>query len=384
MSNRSVISEKAVLLKNPVSLGTMFLCGSAVFFVGEISLPLASPSYVVLLAIALVGAVTVIRTNRFVASWPLFVLVAGGLFVLLGIQETRYGLASGIVNEVARVVVPILYYPIAMRLFTMMRPRDRHHVVLQTQRFLLAFFALELGTRLALTVLYGQFTLATFYVFKPHSLFFADSNFPGYLLALNVAFLVIVRRFFQVPRRYVVFTLVLVVFTFSRASTITSIAVVFLDWADRHLSKPIFVGGFVAATLAGSVLVGVVQEYDTSFFTKLKIWQEFIRHYTESAPQQALLGIGSGNLRTVFRYASHTIAGLAVELGILWVVLIMLLNLWLAARSRWRALLLVFASLFPGAFSLYPIAYNALFFALVAFVTVLATEQLPAPRIREE
>jgi hypothetical protein len=202
----------------------------------------------------------------------------------------------------------------------------------------------------------GEFDRA-FYNYK-FSLFFVDSNNVGLALLCLIALMLVFHE--SVGGKRIFFAYLLMFATISRASILAALCqyAIYKLWRFRRWALVVIaVVGVVAILTAMSAFVSSgpedIQEADPSFATKLMLLQKMGDIYSEAPLQSRLFGFGAGNTEGLIAFAAHNIAvTLTVEFGIVGSMLVMV-YVWLLARSSVLAGYLLIVPILINGFSLF-------------------------------
>jgi hypothetical protein len=288
------------------------------------------------------------------------------LFSLLVVQTTFTVHTFGFFNEVGRIVYPFLVCLIVF-------------IVSKTNKFKIEVYLLTLVFLLSVDTFYRLYfvnnvffpTLSRYEV-KGGGLIYADSNFTAFI-AGALFFLVdkykeklkkyLLIKFFSISivflsasfAAYAAFIFAFFYKLFSSRNLITKIGICFLG-----VCTFIFVIGFQYAYF--ETYLNAYQ--DGSLKTKIEILKYFTSFLSYSDKINLFFGVGFGNFRYYNHYAhaSHSILGLFVEGGIIFLLLSVLFYSILAFQKENRAA--IFFIIISG-LSMYPIAYLAPLYSLL-------------------
>lgn len=158
-----------------------------------------------------------------------------------------------------------------------------------------------------------------FYMFKDGGLN-GDSNTMGVFCCIVFAVMYYLRKLRIVPKTYVVFSFAMSILSFSRASLVSCIAVVLFD--KFFLSaKPFVKFTMIFFAIAGIFFAFNIFLNDTSFLTKLDIFEKTYKYALLCDMHEFLFGIGPNNSTQVLGLYAHNIWSITfIEYGFLQVI----------------------------------------------------------------
>lgn len=285
------------------------------------------------------------------------------LLIIVG-QNIIYELKHGIINEIGRHIIPLLYITLLLSLSERYDNRNLDKLAHRFIRFNVYLLSFEGFFRITKSILSGAG--GSFYAYKGNSILFPDSNFVG----LQIVGLYLFIEFFFTKKtiytKYKAILLILLVLTFSRTAYLILLPfLIWKLWKNTHLLLKIFVStigsfGFVIALI--KIYNDIVE--DGSFKTKVKIYENFIDLFIDDLNNTTFfLGIGSGNLISIINRESHNLIGLTFEMGFIWVIIFMGTIIYLGKISGKKGILYVSLLMISGIISLLPITYMTFHYA---------------------
>ena len=299
--------------------------------------------------------------------------------ILLLTQAISHPLKYGVVNEVGRHVIPFVILVMAIDMV-----RSRGFVELQglARIFILsAFWMLMVETIVRVGLSFMQVGVSlNFYAYKYNSLLYPDSNFTAINILVLMVFVDQSKKMSEsmfsnsswVLIRWIL--LAGLILTFSR----TAYLIYALYFSFRLIvsyRKSVFKMLFsIALMLALVILIGPVYSAiveDGSFLTKIDILSAAM-DFVDGKFGSYMLGVGSGNLLDYIDRESHNIIGLMMEMGFIWLLILLLILVFLAFRGGKYTAWLAFPVVLSGVTALFPIAYLGFYFVACALLTAMA------------
>lgn len=308
-----------------------------------------------------------VKINRFQFLILFFVFII--LIILIFQKEYMYH-RNGLLNEVFRNIFWLLYGFIFAGLVSNIRKiSDWSYVINKSIPFILFIFFVESLYR----IYSGLGSGFNFYNFKFNSLLYPDSNFVAINLLILYIFVDKFCSYISGYKIHKILLIFLILLCFSRTVYLIFIFYIFSKnfnfLGKKSYKKWIFIVSSIFVTILGVFLIfNDLYSYiitDGSFLTKLEIFENFTKYFFSDG-LTFLFGVGSGNLIDFTGRESHNLFGLTIEMGVVWIVLIIILftNFLREKNFSW----IVMAVLFSGFSSLFPMTYLTLFICLFILV----------------
>lgn len=286
-------------------------------------------------------------------------------------QSIFIGLRTNILNEIGRHLIPFLYYFLSSYIFNSIDKDKLNYFGKQFIRFNILILLIEMALRLVRSILaYGITT--NFYNYKLFSILYPDSNFTGiHILVLFFFDLYWTNKNnLCIPFFNKILYFLLIILTFSR----TAYAIYFMFYilliAKKNRLFRYIVISILLLCIPLIVSLATIVFKDGSFKTKLEIFFSFIEIFAKNNLTKILFGFGSGNLINVIGRESHNFFGLAIEMGIVWFILILIALINLIKNNKQKMTDLYFIIFVSGFISLFPITYLTIFFSVIAYINV--------------
>lgn len=287
--------------------------------------------------------------------------------IIIG-QNFTYDLKHGVINEIGRHIVPLLYTSLLLSLSEKYDTNNLERLAHRFIKFNVYLLSFEGFFRIVKSVLSGAG--GSFYDYKGNSILFPDSNFVGLQI---VGLYLFIELFFKknIYTKYKIVLLILLFLTFSRTAYLILLPFLIWNlWKKIHLLFKILItavggAGFVIALIK---IYNDITE-DGSFKTKVEIYEKFIELFIDDLNSTTFfLGIGSGNIIYSINRASHNIFGLTFEMGILWLIIFIGAFFYLGNLSGKKGLLYVFIIMISGIVSLLPITYMTFHYTILVLL----------------
>ena len=338
------------MIKKNTYLLYVYMISSIIYFNGLIKYPQLSPAIIIgVLFVILYFIVNLINKNRYFNIWVfIFLICFISSLGFITYQFKTLEMVSNYFNEIGRITLPF-FIPIGCFYFLgKTRLNDISKVIFVVS----VIFFINALVRLFISSGFDLYSLKS-------SVFFADSNYDGYLsllLYMLISSSSLINK--TVIKRILFLSCIL---SFSRSVWIGIFVYEFIRLSYKY-KWLIYVWGALVPLLLGymyNIYLDITT--DGSYITKFEIINMF-NLWLNNNGSNVFLGVGSGNIMTIFPRGSHNIFGLSVELGVLFIS-VYLIFVFLFCKSFVKDYFLVlFVILLTGGVSFYPIAYMQIFF----------------------
>lgn len=279
-------------------------------------------------------------------SQMLFVISGVIGLILLYQSQTSY-LKFSIVNELGRLLLPLITVASILSFLNgSMQIAKLRRVI----RFLIFLLLLDCLWRLYLNG--GILPIASRYSLKFGGLLFVDANFNGWIAAI----LYLYRTHLMLSNRDRIFLLFLILYSFSLAVYGGLVLTLIIRFVHRYPQI------FRTVLYLFIIAIGVVFGFnikDGSFATKVDIALSSFNLVYGASWNMLLFGLGSGNLKDFIGHGSHTMIGIAAEMGLVFVLIWFLLfkKCYMFKEANRTPLFFIIST---GLISLWPVAYMSL------------------------
>lgn len=266
--------------------------------------------------------------------------------VLLYQYETSY-LKFSIINELGRLLLPLISVAVVLGF---LKGTIKLISLQKLARIFIFLLLVDCLYRLFLNG--GIVPYGSRYSLKFGGLLFVDANFNGWISAIIYLF----RSRLGISKRNRLILLFLIVYSFSLAVY----GGLLLIWVIRYFRNTSFLIRLILSSIIVLLVAGfVVNTNDGSFMTKIDIATSSLGFISGASWDLLLFGLGSGNLKDFFGHGSHTMFGIAAEMGLVFMVFWFYI-LHKSYRLREVNKYPIIFILFTGMFSLWPVAYMSL------------------------
>lgn len=266
--------------------------------------------------------------------------------ILLHQSQTSY-LKFSILNELGRLVLPLISVAVILSFLNgSMQLANLRSVV----RLLIFLLLLDSLFRLYLND--GFLPIANRYSLKFGGLLFVDANFNGWIAAILYLF----RAHLMLSNRDRIFLLYLILYSFSLAvygGLAFTFIIRFVERAPENFRIFLYIFVIILGIILG------LNINDGSFDTKVDIAINSFDIIYSASSDLLFFGLGSGNLKDYLGHGSHTMIGIALEMGLVFVLLWFLL-LKKCFKYKEENKLPMFFIICTGLLSLWPVAYMSL------------------------
>ncbi|TGG88019.1 hypothetical protein [Geotoga petraea] len=294
----------------------------------------------------------------------IYILIGLSILFLFFVQDIRGDLADGYLKGLARIYIPMLYYPLTIHL---LRNEDKDILFKIINIFIKINIFMYFIDFIYRFINVGYISFQNFYIYKYNSIFYADSNFIAVMILGMFFFLRSLEEIYKInynKEKLILFILLL--FTFSRAAIVSFIILNFFKIKKYSILEKVMI--FLLLSLL-SFLLWLFFSDDGSLITKFEIIDFSIRIMSENIGN-FIFGIGSGNLKNVFIRESHNLIGLTAELGFLG-ILIYSFNLWYIYKQIKIYFIYIFLPILISGLSMFPITYLSPIYIMFAFIFLI-------------
>lgn len=340
------------------------ICFSGFFLVGLNKY--FSPIYIIFILSVLLFFINILHRKKMCdKSFKILVFGILPILLILLFQNIYYGLKYGILNEISRHTMSLLYICI---LYFFINKKSLDYKLLSEYfiKFNMFLLLIEAFYRFLMNIIYNDGLSFGIYSFKMHSLLYIDSNFVGLHILGLFMFITIFNKHFGILKYnslYLFLCIILLAFTFSRTVYIIFMLYLLIKYFNKYNKYKIFkIIFFISLILFIAILIHLISD-DASFLTKLYILNEFINiFFYNTSLLTFLFGIGSGNSIDVINIGSHNLFGLIIEMGFIWFVVYIYILYILIRKKLKDNVLFLLPVLISGLISILPIAYMSFYY----------------------
>lgn len=359
-----------MITSNTYPIKNIYIINFLVIFSGTFLVGLNkyfSPIYVIFIFSFVLFCINILqkKTIQYDSFRILLYSVLPILLILL-IQNNYLGLKYGIVNEIGRHIVPLLYISILYFVIN----NKVINIKLLCQYFIkfnMLLLIVELFYRIMLSIKYNGITFQ-YYSYKFESLIYPDSNFVGLHILSLYFFIKIYAKHYNLKyeKLYYILSIALLIFAFSRTAYLIFIFYLIIKIISKY-KKSIFRFFITIIFLSIIIIVSfdVISDIldDGSFKTKLYIFNEFMNiFFLNISIFTILFGVGAGNLVDIIGRESHNLFGLIFEMGFIWLIVYIYTLYILIGKISKNAFLFLLPIIISGLFSLLPLAYMSFYY----------------------
>jgi len=346
-----------------LQITTILLTFSSFFLYGFLGSSFFQPIYLGLM-LTVFYILMSLKYTKISSSMIIYILIGLSFLYLFFIQDIRGNLADGYLKGLARIYIPMLYFPLTVHLLKNKGKSVLLKIINIFIKVSIIIYFIDFFYRFTSV---GYISFQNFYVYKYNSIFYPDSNFSAVIILGFIFFLRSLEHIYKINyTKEKIILLVLLFFTFSRAAIVSYIFLYFFKLKKYSFLEKLVL---IILLLILSYCIWLFFSDDSSLITKFEIIDFSLKVMFENV-NNFLFGIGSGNLKNIFIRESHNLIGLAAELGFIGII-IYVFNLWYIYKKIGIYFIYIFLPILISGFSLFPITYLSPVYIMFAFIFLI-------------